>query len=348
MARPIILAVDDEPQVLNAIERDLRQHYRKEYRILKAGSGAEALDAVTQLKRRNDMVALFLSDQRMPEMSGTDFLGEARKHYPEARKVLLTAYADTQAAIQSINTIGLDHYLMKPWDPPETNLYPVIDDLLSDWQANVAIPYDGIRVAGTLWSAPSHNVKDFLARNRIPYQWLDIEKDAQAKELVEASSDGQFKLPVVFFPDGTTLTAPDNRQLAERVDLKTQASEPFYDMIIVGGRTGRAWRGGVRGIGGAARHPDRARGDRWSGGYQRPHRKLPWVPSRPQRRRSRQARHRTGGAFRRRDTDDPGGDTGTPGGPLPGRDPGRRLGAEVPRPGYRDRGLRQQAPNTGR
>lgn len=251
MARPIILAVDDEPQVLNAIERDLRQHYRKEYRILKAGSGAEALDAVIQLKRRNDMVALFLSDQRMPEMSGTDFLGEARKHYPESRKVLLTAYADTQAAIQSINTIGLDHYLMKPWDPPETNLYPVIDDLLSDWQANVAVPYDGIRVAGTLWSAESHNAKDFLARNRIPYQWLDIEKDAQAKELVEASSDGQFKLPVIFFPDGTTLTAPDNRQLAEQVGLQTQASEPFYDMIIVGGGPaglGAAVYGGSEGL----------------------------------------------------------------------------------------------------
>ena len=187
MADPIILTVDDEPQVLNAIERDLRQQYGADYRIMKAGSGAEALEAVRQLKRRNDPVALFLVDQRMPGLSGTEFLAEALKLYPEARKVLLTAYADTEAAIASINTLGLDHYLMKPWDPPDQSLYPVLDDLLSDWVATVPVPYDGIRVAGTLWSANCHDVKDFLARNQIPYQWLDIECDASAKDLVEAS-----------------------------------------------------------------------------------------------------------------------------------------------------------------
>ena len=180
-SKPIILTVDDEPQVLNAIERDLRRHYRNEYRIIKVGSGAEAVEVVVQLKQRGDPVALFLSDQRMPHMSGTEFLAEARKLYPDARKVLLTAYADTQAAIDSINSIGLDHYLLKPWDPPEQNLYPVLDDLLSDWWQTTPPPFDGIRVAGTLWSPGSHDVKDFLARNRIPYLWQDIDQDAQAR-----------------------------------------------------------------------------------------------------------------------------------------------------------------------
>ncbi|UCC88138.1 MAG: FAD-dependent oxidoreductase [Anaerolineales bacterium] len=234
MTKPVILTVDDEPQVLNAVERDLRQHYRGEYRILKANSGGEALEAVHQLKRRNAPVALFLADQRMPTMSGTEFLAEARQLYPEARKVLLTAYADTEAAIQSINTIGLDFYLMKPWDPPEQNLYPVLDDLLSDWLANAPLPYDGIRVAGTLWSPSCHRVKDFLARNRIAYQWLDIEKDAEAKALVEGLNREGHQLPVVFFPDGEVLIEPDNLALAEKCGLQTQATQPFYDVIIVG------------------------------------------------------------------------------------------------------------------
>ncbi|MBL1197395.1 MAG: FAD-dependent oxidoreductase, partial [Chloroflexi bacterium] len=234
MARPVILSIDDEPQVLNAIERDLRQHYGKDYRVMKAGSGQEALEVVQQLKQRNAALALFVADQRMPEMSGTEFLEEALKTYPEARKVLLTAYADTEAAIASINAVGLDYYLMKPWDPPDTNLYPVLDDLLSDWQATVPVPYDGIRVAGTLWSANSHHVKDFLARNRKPYQWLDIEKDAEALALVEGVAPSLAKLPVVFFPDGEALIEPDDRTLAEKIGLKTEASEPFYDLLIIG------------------------------------------------------------------------------------------------------------------
>ena len=234
MATPIILTVDDEPQVLNAVERDLRQHFRRDYRIVKAGSGAEALEAVRRLKQRGAPVALFLVDQRMPAMSGTEFLEQARKLYPEARKVLLTAYADTEAAIASINSIGLDFYLMKPWDPPEENLYPVLDDLLSDWVATVPVPYDGIRVAGTLWSATSHNVKDFLARNQVPYKWLDIDKDAEAREMVESVDDGPRRLPVVFFPDGSVLADPDNRALAEKVGLRTEATQAFYDLIIIG------------------------------------------------------------------------------------------------------------------
>ncbi len=233
-SKPIILTVDDEPQVLNAIERDLRRHYRNEYRIIKVGSGAEAVEVVVQLKQRGDPVALFLADQRMPHLSGTEFLAEARKLYPDARKVLLTAYADTQAAIDSINSIGLDYYLLKPWDPPEQNLYPVLDDLLSDWWQTTPPPFDGIRVAGTLWSPGSHDVKDFLARNRIPYLWQDIDQDAQARVLVEAVTQGERRLPVVFLPDGSTLVAPDHRLLAEKVGLRTQATQPFYDLIIVG------------------------------------------------------------------------------------------------------------------
>jgi thioredoxin reductase (NADPH) len=234
MQKPIILAVDDDPQVARAVERDLREHYRKDYRILSATSGSEALDAVKKLKQRAAPLALFLVDQRMPEMTGTEFLEQATRFYPEARKVLLTAYADTQAAITSINTLGLDYYLMKPWDPPEQNLYPVLDDLLSDWVATATTPYDGIRVAGTLWSPQSHEVKDFLARNQIPYQWLDIEMDSEARALVEATSQERL-LPVVYFEDGSYLTAPSIRQLAEKTGLYTPASQLFYDLLIIGG-----------------------------------------------------------------------------------------------------------------
>ncbi len=234
MPTPAIMILDDEPQVLNAVERDLRQHYRSDYRIVKSTNGQDALDALKKLKERNTPVALFLVDQRMPNMSGTEFITQARNLYPHARKVLLTAYADTQAAITSINDIGLDYYLMKPWDPPEQNLYPVLDDLLSDWLATVPLPYDGIRVAGTLWSANSHTVKDFLARNQIPYQWLDIELDTEARNLVESVSDGHLRLPVVFFPDGNTLIDPSIQEVGERIGLQTKAEKPFYDLIIVG------------------------------------------------------------------------------------------------------------------
>jgi thioredoxin reductase (NADPH) len=235
MSKPIILFVDDEPPVLNALERDLRGHYGSGYRIVKAGSGLHALKAIENFKRRNESIALFIVDQRMPEMTGLELLAEAIKFYPYARKVLLTAYADTEAAITGINSVGLDHYFKKPWDPPEENLFPVLDDLLSEWRATAEVPYEGIRVAGTLWSADSHRAKDFLARNRIPYQWLDIDEDEEARLLVEtAAGDGPVHLPVIFFPDGAALTNPDNLELAEKVGLQTEASEAFYDLIIVG------------------------------------------------------------------------------------------------------------------
>lgn len=251
MVKPFILSVDDELQVLNAVNRDLRQQYRKDYRIIKAGSGQEALDTLRQLKQRNDPVALLLSDQRMPGMTGTEFLTEAQKLYPAARKVLLTAYADTEAAIASINTIGLDHYLMKPWDPPEQNLYPVLDDLLEDWWVTVPVPYDGIRVAGTLWSPSSHRAKDFISRNRIPYQWLDIEVDSEAKALVDEVHKEQRGLPVVFMPDGQVLVNPSNTDLAQAIGMQTVASEPMYDLIIIGAGPaglGAAVYGGSEGL----------------------------------------------------------------------------------------------------
>jgi len=234
MSKPVILTVDDEIQVRNAVERDLRIKYGQDYRIIKTASGTEALETTKQLKQRNDQVALFLADQRMPGMDGTEFLMEAMKIYPNAVKVLLTAYTDTKAAIESINNVGLDYYLMKPWDPPEQNLYPVLDDLLSDWMANAELPYDGIRVAGTLWSPSSHTIKDFLSRSQIHYKWLDIEYNKEARALVESVSNENLKLPVVFFPDGTLMIEPDITSIAEKTGLSTKATHPFYDLIIVG------------------------------------------------------------------------------------------------------------------
>lgn len=234
MNKPIIIAIDDESQVLNAVVRDLQAQYQNDYQIMRATSGQEALEAVHELKRRNMAIALFLVDQRMPAMTGIEFLAEAAKLYPETKKVLLTAYADTDVAITSINSINLDYYLMKPWDPPEERLYPVLDDLLSDWISTVPIPYDGIRVVGTLWSAKSHYVKDFLARSQIPYQWLDFEKDVEAKHLLELDSGKEVRLPTLFFPDGSTLVDPDLSTLADKVGMSTRAQKPYYDLIIVG------------------------------------------------------------------------------------------------------------------
>ena len=235
LSTPIIFAVDDDPQVLNAIRRDLRSHFAPEYRVLDAGSGAEALEAVESLKARGDTVALFLVDQRMPSMTGTEFLVEARQTYPDAKKALLTAYADTDAAISAINEVDLDHYLMKPWDPPEDNLFPILDDLLDDWVANTPAPFDGIRVVGTTWSPATHEVKDFLARNEVPYRFLDIERDDEAAAIVAAASDEGGSIPIVLFADGTSLVNPERRALAEHVGMQTEADNPFYDLIIIGG-----------------------------------------------------------------------------------------------------------------
>lgn len=234
MAKPNILIADDEPAVLNAVERDLRPRYGKDYRIVKADSGATALDVAKRLQQRGETVALFLVDQRMPQMTGTEFLEKARAIFPEAKKVLLTAYADTEAAISSINKVALDYYLMKPWDPPEERLYPILDDLLAEWQVSATVQYEGIRVAGTLWSPQSHDVKEFLARYQIPYQWLDVERDPQARLLVENTLGGEMKLPVVFFTDGTWLVQPNSRQLAEKIGMHITAAQAVYDLAIIG------------------------------------------------------------------------------------------------------------------
>jgi thioredoxin reductase (NADPH) len=234
MPKPVIFTIDDDVSVLNSVERDLRAHYGQEYRILPIDSGKTALEYLKKLQQRNETVALFLVDQRMPEISGVEFLEQAILAYPQAKRVLLTAYADTQAAIDSINEVGLDYYLMKPWHPPEERLYPILDELLEDWKIRVRLPYEGIRVAGTLWSLSSHQVKDFLTRHQIPYQWLDIEKDSNARQLIEGVSSEVTKLPMVFFPDGKTLVQPDLKELAEKVGLQTRAALPFYDIVVVG------------------------------------------------------------------------------------------------------------------
>ena len=235
MSKPVILTVDDDPEVLNAIERDLRVHFRAHYKVVKASSGAQALEAVQQLKQRGAPVALFLVDERMPNMTGTQFLVEALKIYPDARKVLLTAYADTETAIDAINKIGLDHYLLKPWEPPSVRLYPVLEDLLSDWFARARPSFDGIRVAGHSLSPASFEVKDFLASNQVPYQWIDMEDELKVRELLSGAPGGAARLPLVMFPDDTTLVAPTMRELAEKVGLQTRAQRPFYDLIVVGG-----------------------------------------------------------------------------------------------------------------
>src|ERR671917_255434 len=192
MVKPVILAVDDDPQVLRAVERDLRRRYARDYRVLRADSGESALDTLGKLKLRGDPVALFLVDQRMPKMTGVEFLEEAIERYPEAKRALLTAYSDTEAAIRAINEVGLDYYLQKPWDPPDQNLYPNLDDMLGDWRADYRPPFEGIKVVGDRWSPDSHRTRDFLARNRVPYRWLDVEGSKEAGEILQNAAEQQF------------------------------------------------------------------------------------------------------------------------------------------------------------
>jgi thioredoxin reductase (NADPH) len=235
VTKPVILAVDDDPAVLGAIERDLRHEYRPEYRVMKATSGAEGLETARALAARNTPIALFLVDQRMPGMSGTELLREAMKLHPTSRRVLLTAYADTDVAIAGINEIALDHYLMKPWDPPEQRLYPVLDDLLAEWRVNTPTTFEGIRVLGSQWSPQSHATKEFLSRNRVPYAWVDIDQDAPARALAESLAGDLTKLPVVIFTDGSHLVAPTMGQLAAQAGMQTHANRPFYDVVVIGG-----------------------------------------------------------------------------------------------------------------
>ena len=235
MVKPVILAVDDDPQVLRAVERDLRRRYAKEYRVLRADSGESALDTLGKLKLRGDPVALFLVDQRMPRMTGVEFLEKAIERFPDAKRALLTAYSDTEAAIRAINEVGLDYYLQKPWDPPDQNLYPNLDDMLDDWQSDYTPPFTGLRVVGDRWSPESHRTRDFLARNRVPFKWFDVEGSEEAREIVANADHGAPKLPLVVYEDGTYAEAPENREIADRIGLQTRAEQQFYDLVIVGG-----------------------------------------------------------------------------------------------------------------
>src|SRR5580765_6141140 len=214
MAKPVIWTVDDDPDVLRSVERDLRRHYGDRYKVISADSGVSALEATKQLKLRNEPVALFLVDQRMPRMSGVEFLEQAIELYPDAKRALLTAYADTDAAIRAINSVHIDHYLMKPWDPPEERLYGVVDDMLDDWQASYHPVFDGIRVVGHRWSPAAMEIRDFLGRNFIPYQWLDVEKDEAAEQLVTSSKIESSALPLVVFPDGSFQVRPNGATVA--------------------------------------------------------------------------------------------------------------------------------------
>ena len=234
MNKPVLLVVDDDPQVLAAVRRDLRSRYREDYTVMSAASGGEALATIRELKSRGDSVAMIISDQRMPEMCGSELLAQSREIYPIARRILLTAYSDIEAAIQAINTAHVDHYLSKPWDPPEERLFPVVDDLLDAWQAEYLPEATGLRLVGDQWSPRSHEIKSFLASNLIPYHWLDVTRDQRARALLEASGVGDHELPALFFEDGTALRNPEPRQVAERLGRSLSAAFDVYDLVIVG------------------------------------------------------------------------------------------------------------------
>jgi thioredoxin reductase (NADPH) len=234
MGKPVILAVDDDVSVLEMVVQDLRRQYGANYRIQRAASGQAALDTCDQLKKRGDVVALFVSDQRMPGMSGVEFLGKAMEIYPEAKRALLTAYADTEAAIQAINTAKINYYLTKPWDPPEERLYPVLNDLLETWKEDYKAPFEGLRVVGPRYTLRDHQVRDFLSRNQVPYVWLDPEQSAEGVDLLTRFKLDDHKLPVVLFGDGSYLVQPGQMELAGKIGLRTQATKEFYDLVIVG------------------------------------------------------------------------------------------------------------------
>jgi thioredoxin reductase (NADPH) len=238
MPKPVLMTVDDDPEVLRAIERDLRSRYSDRYRVMRANSGSAALVTLRELKARNNPVALLLADQRMPQMDGVGFLSEAMEMHPLAKRALLTAYADTNAAIDAINEARVHYYLMKPWDPPEEKLFPALDDLLHDWTSTFRPPYEGIRVLGTRWSNRSYELRDFLARNQVPYQWIDVElaqTDPEVRGLVSSLGPEAETLPLIIFSDGARLAEPRLPAVADKIGLRTHAQTNFYDLAIVGG-----------------------------------------------------------------------------------------------------------------
>ena len=234
MNKPIIFSIDDDPQVSRAISRDLKTQYNSEYKVISTTSANEALEALTDMKNSGDTVAMFVVDQRMPEMEGVDFLQKAIKYYPEAKRVLLTAYSDTEAAIKAINEVQLDYYLTKPWNPPEEKLYPVINDLLDDWQSHYTPDFKGIKLIGYQFNPKSHEIKDYLAGNLIPYKWFDIENNPDAKTLLEVNNMGDSDLPVIIYEDGNCACRPTIRQIAEKAGLNPQITNEIYDVVIIG------------------------------------------------------------------------------------------------------------------
>ena len=293
MIKPVILTVDDDREVLAAIERDLKIQYRQRYRIVAAETPAEALEAVRELKRRNTPVALFLVDQRMPGMTGTQWLVEARKLYPEAARVLLTAYADTEAAIAAINDVAINHYLLKPWDPPEQKLYPVLDDLLAEWSGRVRVPFDGIRVVGSRWSPQSYAARDFLARNQVPYQWVDLDTDAPAREIVKTSPVTRRSCRWCCFQTGRRWWHHRRRIWRPR-SACTRRRAALLRSGDHRRRSGGAGERRVCDFGGTEDHPHRTGRAGRSGGHELADRELPRLPGRRHRRRPRAARDRTG------------------------------------------------------
>jgi thioredoxin reductase (NADPH) len=233
--RPAILVVDDEPTVLAAVSRDLRRGFGERFRVLRAGSGPQALELLRELGVRGDQVAMLIADQRMPGMPGTEYLAQARKIAPDAKRVLLTAYADTEAAIAAINEVALDYYLLKPWDPPEEQLYPVVEDLLTTWEAGAALEAGGVRLIGHRYSKESHDLRDFLVRNRVPARWLDIERDGEARELLQVAGVDPERLPVALLEDGAVLERPTILELAERLGVVAAPAQSHYDLVVVGG-----------------------------------------------------------------------------------------------------------------
>jgi thioredoxin reductase (NADPH) len=233
--RPAIVAVDDEPVVLAAVARDLRRGFGERFRVLRAGSGAQALEVLRELRARGDQVAMLIADQRMPGMPGTEYLVQARKLVPDAKRVLLTAYADTEAAIAAINEVALDYYLLKPWDPPEEQLFPVVEDLLTTWESGAALEAGGVRVVGHRFSRESHDLRDFLVRNRVPARWLDVERDGEARELLRVAGVDTERLPVALLEDGTVLERPTILELAERLGVSGTPAHDHYDLVVVGG-----------------------------------------------------------------------------------------------------------------
>ena len=269
-----MLTVDDDAEVLRAVERDLRRRYAEHYRVLRADSGAAALEALKGLKRRGDSVALLLVDQRMPQMTGVEFLGQAMELFPNAKRVLLTAYADTDAAIHAINDARIHHYLLKPWDPPEEHLYPVLDDLLEDWMGSFRPPFEGVRVLGTRWSPQCYAIRDFLARNQAPYQWIDVEtaeQVAEVRRLVEAAGANASCLPMVLFPDGTSLADPSTGQLAEQTWAARAAGDGFLRFGDRRRRSGGLGGGRLRRVGGPQHGDDRNGSAGRSGGNELAH-----------------------------------------------------------------------------